>query len=286
MRHSKNIIVIVLLMLSCSTANRKNKEFQEFEYLKSCNSTNSEVLFQDNSKINVKVDSGIPIISYFAKIGNLHCINKLLSLKADINSVDSRGFTPFIFSVYSNPKVMKLLLENGADISAETPNGGNALILAAEIGNLDALKFLIERGMNINHLTKHKGTPLMHAAIRGYSKIIEELLINGANPNLADNLNITPIMHAASNGHIETVTLLLKFKADVNIKDYKGYSVILAPSDASYPSENHLVIVDLLVNAGANINDRNNFGDSALSIAKKRKLFSLITKLESLGAKD
>lgn len=115
---------------------------------------------------------------------------------------------------------------------------------------------------------------------------IKKLLKNGADPNITDYGNISPLMHAASNGHIKTVELLLQYKANPNIKDYKGYTAIMAPSDSELPSENHLIIIPMLVNARANLNEMNNNGDTALSIAKKRNLKNIILKLEELGAKE
>ncbi|PKA23257.1 ankyrin repeat domain-containing protein [Leptospira levettii] len=115
---------------------------------------------------------------------------------------------------------------------------------------------------------------------------IKKLLKNGADPNITDYGNISPLMHAASNGHIKTVELLLQHKANPNIKDYKGYTAIMAPSDSELPSENHLIIIPMLVNAGANLNEMNNNGDTALSIAKKRNLKNIILKLEEFGAKE
>jgi ankyrin repeat protein len=286
MKHKPIIAILILIIIHCKSSMNSHYDYKENSRLKLCDSNNSNTLFENDTNINVKVDNGIPILGYYAKIGNIHCIDKLLSLGANIHSTDPNGFTPFIYSVYSNRRVMKLLLDKGANINDETPSGGNSLILAAEIGNIDTLKFLLENKVNVNHITKYKGTPLMHASIRGHIKIVKELLENGADPNIADNVNISPLANAASNGHVEIVELLLKYKANANIKDYKGYTAIMAPSDSQYPKETHLKILEMLVNSGANINEKNDNGDSALSIAKKRRLIKIIAKLEELGAKD
>jgi ankyrin repeat protein len=60
----------------------------------------------------------------------------------------------------------------------------------------------------------------------------------------------------------------------------------MAPSDSRNPTDDHLEIIDLLISAGANINDRNKNGETALSISKKRKLAKIISKLETMGAID
>lgn len=278
--------LLTLFLIQCRSTNSTSRSAQNFQYLKTCNASNAKILFPDANLINEKVDNGQPILSYFARTGNIDCAKWLLDLKANPNQRDARGFTPLIFSVYSNLKMMDLLLENGAELNSETPDAGNALILAAEIGNLEAVQYLIGKGMNVNHLTKNRGTPLMHASIRGHDQVVSHLLKKGADPNLADVLNITPIMHAASNGHVVTVSLLIQYNADIHKKDYKGYTVIFAPSDARNPNEKHLEILDILMKAGANLHDRNDDGDTPLSIAKKRKLSFLIDKLESLGAKE
>lgn len=275
------LIILVLLLNNCSSVDTRNYP----DYV-SCNEKKIEELFNDGSSVNVKSQNNVPLISYYARFGNLECVKKLILMKADVNITDDKGWTPLIYSVYSKIEIMQLLIENGAKIEQISNDGGNSLILASELGRLDNLKLLLDNKANVNHLTKNKGTPLMHAAIRGHTSIVDELLKRGGDPNIVDFKFISPLMHAASNGHLECVKLLIKYEADVNLKDYKGYSVIMAPSDSANPSKIHLEIIDILIKAGAKINEKNNRGLNALNIAKQRKLVDIIAKLESYGATD
>lgn len=279
MKNFTKYFIIFGFVFSCSTVDTRN-----YPDYASCNEKKIEELFQDGSSVNVKSRNGVPLISYYARFGNYTCVKKLILMKADVNITDDKGWTPLIYSVYSNTEMMKLLLESGAKIEKTSLDGGNSLILAAELGKLENLKFLLDNKANVNHVTKNKGTPLMHAAIRGRTDIVNELLAKGGNPNIVDFKSISPLMHAASNGHLECVKLLIEYGADVNLKDYKGYSAIMAPSDSRNPSKVHLEIIDVLIKSGAKVNEKNDYGMSALAIAKQRNLVDIISKLESVGA--
>ena len=54
-------------------------------------------------------------------------------------------------------KVVKLLLEKGANANAQNNNGETALMVASEKGHLEIVKLLIEKGANINAQHKNGG---------------------------------------------------------------------------------------------------------------------------------
>jgi ankyrin repeat protein len=76
-------------------------------------------------------------------------------------------------------------------------------------------------------------TPLHVAATLGAEEFIKALLENGADVNAVDNENNTPLhisiywaaMHARGYAHEKEIELLLEAGADINIKNDKGYSV-------------------------------------------------------------
>ena len=59
--------------------------------------------------------------------------------------------------------MVKLLIENGADVD-QTCNGGiTALLIASSHGYFDIVKYLIEKGADLNHKDDQNLTALMHA---------------------------------------------------------------------------------------------------------------------------
>ncbi|HEY1052447.1 MAG TPA: ankyrin repeat domain-containing protein [Prosthecobacter sp.] len=76
--------------------------------------------------------------------GNLECIERLMSLGGDINAQDDRGKT--VLSRYAmaggDIKMIKWLLEHGADKSIPDENGDTPLDWARENGHAEIVKLL------------------------------------------------------------------------------------------------------------------------------------------------
>ena len=99
--------------------------------------------------------------------------------------------------------MMKLLHENGADISARNADGTTPLLAAAGVGVLsdgdespgseeeatEAVEWLLEQGADINAVDK-KGNTVMHgAALKSWHNLIPILAKRGADPDVWDHPN-------------------------------------------------------------------------------------------------
>ena len=105
------------------------------------------------------------------------------------------GATPFLrASQSSDLKLMKLLLEHGADPKIETANKVTALSVAAGIGwvegvtfewspedNLEAIKMLLDLGIDPNIADDQGRTALHGAAHKGRNEVVKVLVDHGAN---------------------------------------------------------------------------------------------------------
>ena len=75
---------------------------------------------------------------------------------------------------YEHLEVIKLLIENGADVSA----GNNcALMMASENGRLEVVKLLIENGADVSVRNNYA---LQWASIYGHLEVAKLLIENGA----------------------------------------------------------------------------------------------------------
>ena len=85
-----------------------------------------------------------------------------------------RERTPLIEAVYERHKdVVKLLLDNGADVNILDDIGSTAIFHSYDV---DITKMLIEHGADINAKDKFGRTALYYARELGYSNDIIELL--------------------------------------------------------------------------------------------------------------
>ena len=99
---------------------------------------------------------------------------------------------------------------------------------------------------------------LMPAVTNENIFIIEHLINNNIDINSQDPHGWTPIMEAVD-GHLEIVKLLLERGANVNEKDIFCFTPLFCAS-----INNHLEIVKVLLEYGANVNEKNKWGITSL----------------------
>lgn len=90
---------------------------------------------------------------------------------------------------------------------------------------------------------------------------------------------MSPLMWAARNGQYETAKLLIDQGANVNAKDRFGRTSLLLAV-----GENHPQIVDLLVEAKADLDSVANYGSSPLTSAIQKGDVAMMSKLLDAGA--
>ncbi len=144
---------------------------------------------------------------------------------------------------------MSVLLFNATELAS----GYNALIAASEYNQEDIVKLLLNNGANVNLTSEHGITPLFVASVNGHENIVKLMLKNGANANFANNRGITPLMEASANGHKNIVELLLNNGADVRAKSNNGLTAL----DLAVANK-HKKIEELLKKEGAKTTDFQN----------------------------
>ncbi|XP_030701773.2 ankyrin repeat domain-containing protein 31 [Globicephala melas] len=108
-----------------------------------------------------------------------------------------------------------------AGISKRNARGESRLHLAARRGNLSLVKALIESGADVNLKDNAGWTPLHEAASTGCNDIIVELLKASANVNCENVDGILPLHGAVANNHLKAAEILLQHGANPNQKDQK-----------------------------------------------------------------
>jgi len=85
--------------------------------------------------------------------------------------------TSFLLSAVNtqNPKMVKILLEHGADINQKNSQENSPLLLAAYRGNTEIVKLLVENGANIEAKNMWGIHALVLAECNGHTEIVEYL---------------------------------------------------------------------------------------------------------------
>lgn len=148
---------------------------------------------------------------------------KVKTLVADGSKVNKNLDNKLIIALrldIDNCYIIKLLVENGADVNAAPKDGFTPLIKTAYYGHFDIAKLLVENGANVNAASKWDGfTPLTNAAYNGHFDVVKLLLENGANVNAATEDGFTPLINASYYGSPELTIYLYEQGADIDFKD-------------------------------------------------------------------
>jgi len=135
--------------------------------------------------------------------------------KTIVNHRDRLGSTPLMqAAVYSDARMLTLVLDLGADVNLTNLDGATALMRAA--GDFEKVQLLLDRGAKIDAKSAMGRTPLLIAvAYPGNTKTVELLLARGANIADQDSYRETCLTTASKRGDVEMVRLLIKAGADL-----------------------------------------------------------------------
>ena len=165
---------------------------------------------------------GTPL--HYAAFCGVHDIAKILATEhpKDVNSrsfVD--GSTPLHLTWrQGHVDVARMLVERGADVSAQDGDGRRPLHWASRYGYVDMARMLVERGADVSAQDKDGSTPL-HWASKGHVDVARMLVERGADVSAQDEDGRTPL-HWASRGHVDVARMLVERGADVSAQDEHG----------------------------------------------------------------
>ena len=219
----------------------------------------------------------------------------------------------------TNMNIINLLIDAGADVNAQCNEGNTVLHWACRCGNIEFVKVLLENGADINRINdvknqfgstplkftkkinfngsyddviqfledykNHKKTQILKEAVPDKEKLkeklkeaiftnynygrsideryndIKKLIEDGVDVNAeVSDIGMKALIVAACGGYIKIIKLLLDAGADVNAKDNFGWTALHCVREVD--------IAKLLIKAGADINAKNNFGVTPLGTVK------------------
>ena len=216
-------------------------------------------LLNKGAKVTRIDTAGNNLLHKAAMSGSVEIAKLLLSNGLNINSKNNSGATPLMIAVSNNKNIfIDFALTNGAKLSLD--NKGNTLLhKASSNSNIEAIKkFMFD--ININTKNNEGNTPFL---LSSKIEVMKLLIANGANMN-AKNKKLENILMIAYNNHKDDMFkyLLENYKVDINSKNIKGKTILMKSlnSSAWYGVKD----ARILIQAGANINLKDNQGNTAL----------------------
>ena len=154
---------------------------------------------------------GATALMFAAQIGDLGQARALVDNGADLNAETRVGFNAFLLAVHAgNLEMIRLFLDLGSDINHQSAGGSTALMFASYLGNLETVRLLLDSGADIDTRTGGRGghTALMAAAFTGHLDVVRLLVEYGADVAITDVLNYTALYWARAKGHQDVATYL------------------------------------------------------------------------------
>ncbi|KLP10132.1 Uncharacterized protein Y057_2610 [Fusarium fujikuroi] len=165
-------------------------------------------------------------------------------------------------------KIVRLLLENGAQINMHDKHYGTPLISALMGGQIGVAQLLLDSGADINAQAGTFGTALQTASSSGDLHCVQTLLDYHADVNVLGGNFGSALQAACYNRHESVTRMLLEAGADPNIWGYGDYLKIKSGSALYIASIKGCPdIVQLLVDYGADVNALGGLDGSALQVA-------------------
>jgi ankyrin repeat protein len=154
------------------------------------------------------------------------------------------------------------------------------LIVAAQIGKVDAVKRLLAEGANLETTDQHGRTPLEVATAFGQTDVVNMLLTAGANVNAGTGNRKTALHIAAASGKTDIVKALLDAGARVDVADQDGN----APLHIAVANPTNGEIIKDLLHAGARVDVANNDGMQPIHLAARAAGVGTVQTLLASGA--
>jgi ankyrin repeat protein len=154
---------------------------------------------------------------------------------------------------------VKALAFNTRNINAiETPGGMGLLAEAVDHGNREIVEVLLLAGANVNARTEGGRTPLMAVSEKTTVELVRDLLAYGANINARDDFGDDAVIIAAEASNVGVLKELISAGARVDATNSVGHNALFGAA------RNNVEAVDLLIKSGANLNARDEDGQTVL----------------------
>jgi uncharacterized protein len=236
-----------------------------------------EILLQTNADVNHVFNLGTALTEAVDE-GNIEIVRMLLCAGANTSIPLYGEVSPplMIAAGKGDFKMVKLLIEAGADVNQIEPRSGDfAMASAAARGYEDIFNYLApltnselrekakeilplgihtrEREKNTNPLVKELSDFIFEGNLEG----VKEIIVRGGDVNGFDEIGGTPLCLATTKNNLEIVRLLLEAGANPNLADDCGR----LPLDSGSSD-----ITALLIEAGADVDTQNIDGRTDLMV--------------------
>jgi hypothetical protein len=178
----------------------------------------------------------------------LAAVKELLASGADADVIDKGTDSTALAqaAAHDNRKMIRVLLDGGADVNRQNRNGETALMYMNENASADTIRDLIKAGADLELKDDDGETALISASRLDNTGALKALISAGAKLEAKDEKGQTALMHAAREGIINNVKALLEAGAQINRKDEDDWTALRHAREGD-----HEEVIKLLQDKGA-----------------------------------
>ena len=193
-------------------------------------------------------------------------VKLLLEAGAEVNARDKEGNTPLAMAAQFShtPETVRLLLDGGAEVDQRIGDGVTPLMFAVhELGFPGIVTLLIERGAEVDARSNSGSSPLHRAAQASTKSGYQAYFIYNACDT--DDDRVRRGAEDLRKRSLQITQLLLDTGAQVDARDENGNTPLTVAAKGNVRPE----IIQLLIEKGAKVNARNKDGWTPLMIAAR-----------------
>ena len=241
-----------------------------------------QVLIDAGADIEARNTDGRSPLHVASRSGKLASVTKLVKAGADVRATDAQRNTCLMLAAcFGRTNTVRYLAGLPVvDLDHKDSDYYTALHSAVAEKCADVVQVLIDAGADIEAKNDEVRSPLHMASISGELASVTKLVKAGADVRATDARRDTCLILAAYFGHTETVRYLAGLPVvDLDHGDSENSTALHIAV-----AEKHADVVQVLIDAGADIGARNTDGRSPLHVASRSGELTTVKMLVEAGA--
>ena len=214
------------------------------------------------------------------RMGYLDIARMLVEHGADVSAQAEAGLSVLHSAVENgHGDFARMLVERGTDVSAQDKSGWNVLHMASRFGYVDLARILVERGADVSAKTENGWTALYLTCYDGHVYLARMLVERGADVSAQCDEGRTALHEASHRGHVDLARMLIECGADVSAQGDDGRTALHLSLE-----NDHVDLAQMLVECGAGASTQDGSGSTALHLASRNGHVTLARMLMERGA--
>ncbi|MET6995920.1 ankyrin repeat domain-containing protein [Chitinophaga defluvii] len=223
--------------------------------------------------------SFIVILLAAINISHSSCAQEKKTMKQDPSGI-------FAAIQKNDTAAIRQWINQGNNLEVRNDKGETPLMAATYNNNIPVAQMLIAARADVNAQDHMQNSPFLYAGASGYLDILKLCMKAGARYDVYNRYGGTALIPACERGHVAIVAELLKDKTfPIDHINKLGWTGMLEAIILSDGNNKQVQIVQMLIDAGSNVNIADKDGVTPLAHARNRKFSHMVGILEKAGAR-